>query len=278
MGMQIQSLKYYVNSSAQSSDGHYTFRVYGQGINDQPGELLAETRLDTVVSAGWLEGVFDQPVYLTGQVMWITVELSQDSACYPMSMDSGHYGEIQDGNWLSSEGSAFSHCYVEGSFDGAWMITAVCTGTSVPGNWVSVDKTNGSIMGGQSEMLTLIFSSLGMGGGEYNAELVLHTNEVAQPVLSVPLKLIVNGGDDDVTEVGDDMVSIYPNPASSTLVIKGENLSHVVIYNVTGQLVGVEKLGSGENHVTLRMGSGVYFFRIYDNEGNNTVQRVVVSR
>lgn len=275
MGMQINSLKYFVNNSAHSSDGHYTFRLYEAGTNNQPGELLVETTLiDSVSSNRWIEGVFDQPVYLTGQVVWATVELMQDSAQFPMTMDSGHYGEIQDGNWLSTSGGAFGHCYSEGSFDGAWLITAVCSGTLVPGTWVTVDKTEGSILGGQSETLTLIFSSIAMPGGEYDANLILHTNEVEQPVLTVPLRLNVVV-DDEVAECSD-RISVYPNPASTTLVIKGENLRYAAIYNVTGQLVGIEQLGMVENHVNLKMGAGVYFFSIYDKDGNNTVQRVVV--
>ena len=277
MGMQIDSLKYYVGTSAQSGDGHYTFRIYENGSNNQPGELLAETTLESSAAGAWIGAALDQPVFLTGQTVWATVELLQDSARYPLSMDNGHYGEIQDGNWLSTEGGSWGHCYQENGFDGAWMITAVCSGTLVPGTWVTVDKTAGSLLGGQSEILTLIFSSINMEGGEYNANLVIHTNEVAQPTLMVPLRLNVDV-DDVVAEGSARQIAVYPNPASTTLVIKGENLQYVAVYNVTGQLVGVEKLGAFENHVTLNMGSGIYFFSIYDNEGNNTVQRVVVSK
>ena len=60
--------------------------------------------------------------------------------------------------------------------------------------------------------------------------------------------------------------------------VKGENLSHVAIYNVAGQLVRVEKLNNVINTIDMNVESGVYFFSIYDNAGNNNVQRVVISK
>ena len=276
MGMAITSLKYYINPDYSSADGHYTFRVYGQGVNNQPGELLAETTVQSSASGAWIEGVFDATPYLTGQVMWCTVELLQAASQYPLSMDDGHYGEIQDGNWLSTNGNSFSHCYSADGFDGAWQITAMCSGTLVPATWVSLDHTDGSIMGGQSEVLYLTFNTINITEGEFNADLMLYTNDADLPSMTIPVKMIVDP--DDVVEADQRMVQIYPNPASTTLYIKGENLSTVAIYNVAGQLVGIEKLGAVENQINLNVGAGVYFLSIYDNAGNNTVQRVVVNK
>ena len=276
MGMQINSLKYYINPSYTSADGHYTFRLYGQGVNNQPGTMLAQTTVNTSASDTWIEGTFDAPVYLTGQVMWATVEVMQAAGQYPLSMDDGHYGENQDGNWLSTSGNAFSHCYSEGNFDGAWQITAMCSGTLVPATWVSLDKTEGSILGGQSETLYLTLNSINLNDGEFTADLMLYTNDPDVPSVTIPITLTIDP--DDVAEADQSKIAVYPNPASSILVIKGENLNTVAIYNVAGQLVGIEKLGAVENRINLNMGSGVYFFSIYDNDGNNTVQRVVVSK
>lgn len=39
MGMRIVSAKYYIYNDFQSSDYNYIFRIYGQGANNQPGEL-----------------------------------------------------------------------------------------------------------------------------------------------------------------------------------------------------------------------------------------------
>ena len=276
MGMQITSAKYYINSSYNSADGHYTFRIYGQGLSGQPGQMLAEKTVNNSGSGIWIEAVFDEPIYMTGQTYWATVELSQTAGEYPMSMDDGIYGENQDGNWLSTDGGPFSHCYSAGEFEGAWLITLNCRGTLVPATWVSLSKDEGAILGGQSEDLILTFNTINLPQGEYSADLMLFTNDEELPVVAIPLKLTCGGV--DVAEIEGKGIMVYPNPASSNINIKGENLSAVAIYNVAGQLVGVEKLNAVENRIDLNVGAGVYFFSIYDNDGNRTVQRVVVNK
>jgi hypothetical protein len=62
------------------------------------------------------------------------------------------------------------------------------------------------------------------------------------------------------------------------VTLEGENLSHVAIYNVAGQLVRVVKLDNMVNNINMDVEAGVYFFSIYDNNGNNSVQRVVITK
>ena len=275
MGMHINSVKYFINSSYQSSDGHYTFRIYGQGLNGQPGELLAEKTVNTTNSNTWIEATFDEPVYMTGQTYWATVELQQAADEYPLSMDGGNYGEIQDGNWISTNGGAFSHCFSSGSFEGAWMITVNCSGTLVPATWVTLDTQEGSILGGQSQMLTLLFNTINLEEGEYSSVLRIYTNDANLPSVDIPLRLNYTT---DVAEMEGKGIQVYPNPATTNVTIKGENLTTAAIYNVAGQLVRIVNLNAVENVIDLNRGAGVYFFSIYDKDGHNTVQRVIVSK
>jgi hypothetical protein len=62
------------------------------------------------------------------------------------------------------------------------------------------------------------------------------------------------------------------------VTLEGENLNSVAIYNVAGQLVRVVKLDSMVNNIDMNVEAGVYFFSIYDNNGNNSVQRVVITK
>ena len=112
-------------------------------------------------------------------------------------------------------------------------------------------------------------------GTSYQANLILNTNDEEMAHVEIPVLLSVTDG---VVENGEQLASIYPNPASSTITLDGENLSAVVIYNVAGQLVRIEKLGSVSNTLTLDLEAGVYFFSVYDNNGNNSVQRVVIAK
>ncbi len=276
MGMKVVSAQYYVNTYT-ATDYNYTFRLYGQGLNSQPGELLAEKSINTTAMSTWISVNFDNPVYLTGQEVWLTVAMEQAAEEYPLSMDGGFYGETQDGNWISTNGGTFSHCYSAESFEGAWFLTAHCQGTYVPGSWVTLSKTSGSIMGGQSEDLVLAFNSIGLTGGEsYNATLVINTSDVDLPHAEIPLTLNVSGL--SVEENSNDKVSVYPNPANAMVTVEGQNLKSLAIYNVAGQLVRVVKLDNAINNIEMNVEAGVYFFSIYDNDGNNIVQRVVITK
>ena len=271
MGMKLVSAQYYI--------GTYTFRVYSQGLNAQPGELLAEKSIYPTASSEWITVSFDEPVYLTGQEIWLSVALEQNAGEYPLSMDGGVNDPLFDGNWLATNGGSFSHCYSEDAdgFKGAWMLSAHCQGTLVPGTWATLSKYSGSVMGGQAEELILALNSIGLTGGQiYNATLIFNTNDVNLPHFEIPVTLNVSGL--AVAENVNDKIALYPNPANTMVTVEGENLSSVAIYNVAGQLVRIVKLDNTVNNIDMNVEAGVYFFSIYDNDGNNTVQRVVITK
>ena len=274
MGMKITSAQYYIYDDYQSADHNYIFRIYGQGLHNQPGELLAEKTINSTAAGQWITATFDEDIYMTGQVIWATVQLEQIAGEYPLSMDGGEYGEESDGNWLSTNGNSFSHCYSAGSFGGAWLITVNCEGTLIPATWATINKTEGAILGGASEVITLSLNSIGLAmGTDYTAHLIINTNDEENPEFNIPVTLAVSDG---VEESVAQLASIYPNPSSSQVTLEGENLNSVAIYNVAGQLVRVVKLDNMVNTIDMNVEAGVYFFSIYDNNGNNSVQRVVI--
>ena len=279
MGMRIVSAQYLVGTQYQSADHNYIFRIYGQGLHNQPGELLAEKTINSTAAGTWITATFDEPVYMTGQAMWATVTLEQNAGEYPLSMDGGQYGEEQDGNWLSTNGNSFSHCYSAPSggsdgFAGAWLITVNCEGELIPATWATVNKTEGAILGGQSETINLTLNSIGLTDTRYEANLIINTNDQNMPHVEIPVVLTYDPT--GVEETVSQLASIYPNPATTSVTLEGDNLNSVAIYNVAGQLVRVVKLDNVNNTINLDVEAGVYFFSVYDNNGNNSVQRVVI--
>ena len=275
MGMRIVSLKYQVGSTYKSADDTYIFRIYGQGANNQPGELLAEKTVVSSELGVWLTATFDEEVYMDGQTIWATVQLMQTAEQYPLTMDAGEYGAEGDGNWLSTQGGSFDHCYSAGNFEGAWLMTLNCEGELIPGNWASLSKYAGSIPGGNSETVSLMFNSIGLAmNSNYTGTLVFNTNDENMAHVEIPVTLAVTDG--VVENNGVELASIYPNPAISQVTLEGENLNSVAIYNVAGQLVRVVKLDNMVNNIEMNVEAGVYFFSIYDNNGRNSVQRVVI--
>ena len=274
MGMKIVSARYYVNSSYQSTDHNYIFHVYGQGANGQPGEMLAEKVVNSTASGAWITATFDEEVYMTGQTMWIGVQLEQGADQYPMSMDSGQNPEEFDGNLLSTNGGSFSHCYSAGSFEGAWLLEAHCQGELIPATWASIDKTEGNVHSGATDVVTLSLNSIGLNlGTTYTTTFIINTNDEELSHVEIPVTLAVTDG---IEETVNQLASIYPNPATSMVTLEGENLNSVAIYNVAGQLMRVVKLDNMVNTIDMNVESGVYFFSVYDNNGRNSVQRVVI--
>ena len=276
MGMKIVSARYYVNSSYQSTDHNYIFHVYGQGANGQPGEMLAEKVVNSTASGAWITATFDEEVYMTGQTMWIGVQLEQGADQYPMSMDSGQNPEEFDGNLLSTNGGSFSHCYSAGSFEGAWLLEAHCQGELIPATWASIDKTEGNVHSGATDVVTLSLNSIGLNlGTTYTTTFIINTNDEELSHVEIPVTLAVTDG---IEETVNQLASIYPNPATSMVTLEGENLNSVAIYNVAGQLMRVVKLDNMVNTIDMNVESGVYFFSVYDNNGRNSVQRVVIAK
>ncbi|MCL2511823.1 MAG: T9SS type A sorting domain-containing protein [Bacteroidales bacterium] len=72
-------------------------------------------------------------------------------------------------------------------------------------------------------------------------------------------------------------VSIYPNPAASTVNIMGVDISKVEIYNMVGQMVEV-KYGNVTSVDVSAYNTGVYLFKVYDNDNNSVTKRIMVSR
>ena len=75
-------------------------------------------------------------------------------------------------------------------------------------------------------------------------------------------------------------VRIYPNPATDFVLIQGENLADVTVYDMTGRQIDQVTL-SGENIEKIschNWNNGVYFLHVRDNENRVNVQKVIINR
>ena len=271
MGMKVNKVKFLTSTQYASADNTYTFRIYGEGFYNQPGDMLAETTITSSALGTWLEATFTEDVYMTGQTMWATVALTQNAGEYPLTMDGGEYGEEADGNWLSTQGGTFDHCYSAGNFGGAWLITVECQGTLIPGSWAALSAIDGSVAGGESQTVVLTLTTIGLENGTYNANLFIETNDDNLPMVQIPV--VLHAGPEGIIETAEGAFNIYPNPTTGMVTVEGENISAVAIYSAAGQLLNVVTTTTVDMSV---YGAGVYFFNVIDNANNTTVQRVVV--
>ena len=74
------------------------------------------------------------------------------------------------------------------------------------------------------------------------------------------------------------LVNLWPNPATSTVNIKGENLEAVYMYNAIGQLVLSLDVSNDEQSSIDVSGfnSGIYFMNVISQNGGSTLKKVVV--
>jgi hypothetical protein len=282
MGTNITKAKYFViadqtTGQAAFSDG-LTFRIYQQGLNGNPGAVLAEKVLpqSSIVAGQWNEVTFDTPIALTGYDVWATVEYTQNEGGFPIAMDG--LAVIPDGDYYRINSGSWSHLN-EGASEvyGNHNIRITCVGTPVIGSWASLDASSGSLLGGHSQDVNMSVNSIGLVNDIYEANLKVLTNDANNPEIIVPITLEVGG--DGTVELNIGGSKIYPNPATSQVVLEGENLNSVAIYNAVGQLINVVKLNSAYNTIDMSdIEAGVYFFNIKDNNGMNTIQRVVVAK
>lgn len=283
MGTKIVSAQYTFFEGESSGLGleantDVTFRIYSQGMYGQPGQVLAEKVVpySQVIANDWTVATFDTPVDLTGYNVWVTCEFTQAPSGYPMNFDQG----ANSGNgdyYRTNGGGAFHRCAETFTTDyGNFHIRINTQGTPVDATWATLSKPEGSIAIGETDMVSVNFNSIGMEDQiTKEAVVIFKTNDPDNAEYRIPVRLTVDYT--SVIENGEKVCEIYPNPAISMVNVKGENLSHVAIYNVAGQLVRVVKLNDVTN-INMDVEAGVYFFSVYDNNGNNSVQRVVITK
>jgi len=75
------------------------------------------------------------------------------------------------------------------------------------------------------------------------------------------------------------LVSVWPNPATSTVNIKGENLDAIYMYNAVGQLVLTLDVTDPDEQSSIDVSGftkGIYFMNVISQNGGSTLKKVVV--
>ncbi|MBQ8223080.1 MAG: T9SS type A sorting domain-containing protein [Bacteroidales bacterium] len=282
MGTYITKIQYFLGESSEGGNGlepntPMTFRIYSQGLYGQPGEVLAEKTIQaSQIINDWNIVTLDEPVALTGYNVWASVEFTQAVDGYPMNFDGAvlvPYGDM----YRTQGGGAFQACSeVFTQTYGNFHIRITCEGSPVVGGWATLSKPDGTIAVGGSDEVTVNFSSIGLEAEQtYEAEIIFTTNDPENGTKLIPVTLSVKG--ENVNEILSDTYNVYPNPTTGAVMVEGENIDYIAVYNSVGQLLNVVK--NETNVVDMsQYENGVYFFNIVDNAGQESLQRVVVAK
>ena len=253
------------------------FRVYAQGINGLPGEILAEKAIPAKdIVLDWNIVKFDEPVVLTGFDFYLGVELTQCTNGKPIVLDGNADGTMEGYGDLyrQSNSSAFRSLTGTGEKGGNLPIMVRCSGEPIVGGWAELSKKEGTLAIGAKETIDVDFKTIGLEKGRtYQADIIFKTNTGK---IEIPLTLNVVGAE-NIEEILSNTYNIYPNPTAAQVTVEGENINYIAVYNSVGQLV---KVVNAQNNVVDMSANenGVYFFNIVDNAGQSSVQRVVVAK
>ena len=77
------------------------------------------------------------------------------------------------------------------------------------------------------------------------------------------------------SEISDNEIAIYPNPANDVLYIKGEDIQYVEIYNSLGLKVWNKKAGDSESVDISGFANGMYFVRVVEKNGNVSTTKII---
>jgi hypothetical protein len=73
-------------------------------------------------------------------------------------------------------------------------------------------------------------------------------------------------------------LTVYPNPATSTTTIKGENIKQILVFDVYGKQVLLQQNTGKSNTITLNtanLRSGMYIVKVYSSNGTFTSTKFV---
>jgi len=211
--------------------------------------------------------------------------------------DNYAFGEVTNASWTSQNGSKLGKCAVAG-FSGtvfepvdeykgdiarALMYVSVRYYQEDSG-WGSSDMTDKSVIKDWAmEMLLRWHEEDPVDDKEINRNNSVYSLQGNRnPFIDYPdfAQMIWNpywniAENQYVTTV---TVNVWPNPATTTINIKGENLEAIYMYNATGQLVLTLDVKNKEQSVIDASGlsSGIYFMNVISGNGGSALKKIIV--
>jgi uncharacterized protein (TIGR02145 family) len=225
VGMQINSVDVYINDVGAS----FYLRIYGMGTNCEPGELLVE-QFFAPQGASWENIILDEPLNITGEDIWIGYAFLQ----FPLSLfvpgcDAGP--NDPNGDWIKI-GAGWSHLSANPELPYNWNIRANLSGEPIP-QWLSVEPSGGIINYQATQEINVNFNTDSLTIGNYEANLVIISNDPETPVLEVPISLTVDTATHTINvNYGYQFVSTNVDPINDDMLfmvgdILNENLDFI---------------------------------------------------
>ena len=168
----------------------FRVRIYGQGNGYQPGTMLVDQPF-TPSEATWTEVELDNPVYITGEEIWVGYQYTQPSAdMFIPGVDAGPNNI--NGDWISFNGISWNHL-TDYEDTRNWNIRAMLTGTPVD-QWLSANPTSGTVAPGESVTVNVTCDANGLEAGVYDGMVRIMSNDMQNAQIDVPVTFTVTSG------------------------------------------------------------------------------------
>ncbi len=179
--------------------------IWGAGTTTSAGTLLHE-QIFTPSQASWNTIILDSPIEISGDDIWVGLEITHDAGLYVMGIDGGP--ATPNGDWLSQDATSWEHLSDYG-LNSNWNIRANLSFNGL--NWLSIGTTSGIIEGQQSDEILVFFNSEGLEIGAYTANIRISSNDTENPLIIIPISL-------EVTEISSYNLTLIVNPENAGVV------------------------------------------------------------
>jgi hypothetical protein len=177
-----------------------------------------------------------------------------------------------------------------------WYTRAIDVESSRSGFWLSADTASGIVAPGDSLDITLTFDATGLTGGDYDAEILVKSNDPAYPEVGVGVHMFVEDSVTSIAELNSLPTTFaisqnYPNPfnPSTTFNYQLPKVADVklIVYNILGQKVRTlishqvepgyhTAEWNGLNDAGRQAASGIYIYRFEAGDFVKTMKMMML--
>ena len=269
-GYTLEEVDVFINDVPQNP----TLRIWGAGSSTAPGALLYEQGFVPFYQS-WYTITLNQPVVLTGNDIWIGYSMTHAQGQFPAGCDGGPANT--NGSFISTDGNIFSKLFEISDINVNWNIRGLLM--PEPTYWLSVNPTSGLVPANANVVLDVHFDASDLEVGTHAAEILIHSNDPVNQLVTIPVTLIVQGvGINDMKPVS---VMLYPVPAANTLSVNIDGaLEAMQIFNLMGQLTSEVSL-QGLSKTTVDVSGcspGIYFVKFIQTDGSSFTRKIVIGQ
>jgi hypothetical protein len=143
-------------------------------------------------------------------------------------------------------------------------------------DWLTLEgDTQGDLPIGESKTFDAVIDATDLAIGNYNATIAVTTNDLTNPLINVPCKLVIKQGIE--VYINGVETKVYPNPATNMINVESNiTMSSIQIINHVGQVVSSSVVNDSKTTVnTSNLSAGYYFVKVNTEKGSRSIKFVV---